>query len=90
MKEVFSALFLLSFSSAGHSQTIDDLAHFVSGMPRGMLGTPAYWMEMKSLVGWEKMVLVIGYASNEPVCDMMVRMGAEQSPNREFRCTAAN
>ncbi|MDE4275788.1 hypothetical protein PXK58_15680 [Phaeobacter gallaeciensis] len=90
MKAFVSALFFLSLSSVGHSQTIEDLADYVSVMPRGTLGTPAYWMEMKSLVGWEKMILVIGYASNQPVCEMMVRMGSEQSPDREFRCTAAN
>lgn len=90
MKAIVSAFFILSISSAGHSQTIEDLADFVSGMPRGMLGTPAYWMEMETVVGWEKMVLVIGYASNQPVCHMMVRIGTAQSPNRVFRCTAAN
>lgn len=90
MKACVSALFVFSMVSVAYSQTIEELVDFVSGMPRGMMGTPAYWMEMKSVVGWEKMILVIGYASNQPVCNMMVRMGAAQSPDRAFRCTAAN
>lgn len=90
MKIFINVLLALTIGSAVRAQTVDELAEFVSAMPRGSLGTPAYWMEMKSIIGWEKMILVVGYASNGPICEMMANMGAAQSPERQFRCTAAN
>lgn len=51
---------------------------------------PAQWFEMNSLEGWERMVLVFGYADNRAVCDYLVRHGHETTPGRSFRCTPVN
>ncbi len=90
MRAILICAIFVSMASMGRAQTVEELAEYVSGMPRGLLGTPSYWMEMRSALGWEKMILVVGYANNQPICEMMVRLGSAQSPDREFRCAAAN
>ncbi|MFG6552463.1 hypothetical protein [Sulfitobacter sp. 1A16808] len=49
-----------------------------------------YWLEMKSIIGWEKMMLVVGYASNGSVCERLVDVATADAPDREFRCSTAN
>jgi len=49
-----------------------------------------YWLEMKSVIGWEKMVLFVGYAANGPVCERLAAIARIDSPDREFRCSTAN
>ena len=68
----------------------DKLKEFVSELPRGSLGIPFFWLEMKSLVGWEHMILLYGYADNRSACKMLVGVARKDSPDREFRCSTAN
>ncbi|SDF92393.1 hypothetical protein [Alloyangia pacifica] len=82
--------FCLTIAGSISAQTVDDLADYVAGMPRGMLGIPAYWLEMESAVGWERMILVIGYANNQSICSMLEGMARESSPGRRFKCSEAN
>lgn len=67
-----------------------DLPSFVEKLPRGGMNVPAQWFEMNSTVGWEKMMLIIGYADNQSVCANMLPIAKADSPGREFRCTEAN
>ena len=62
----------------------------VKKLPRGSLDIPIQWFEMKTVVGWEKMMLVLGYANNQGVCQNMVVMAVEEHSGRKFRCTPAN
>lgn len=68
----------------------DKLEQAVQNMPRGGLDIPAQWFMMESMVGWEKMMLIFGYADNRDVCYKLVEMAREESPNRNFRCQDAN
>ena len=63
---------------------------FVNELPRNDWGGAMYWLEMKSVVGWEKMVLFVGYASNGPVCERLAAIARIDAPDREFRCSTAN
>lgn len=45
---------------------------------------------MESMVGWEKMMFIFGYADNVEVCQHLVEVAKEESPERNFRCTDAN
>jgi len=83
----------LAFSTATPLWAQDGTAELVQAaenMPRGVLEIPAQWFEMESVVGWEKMMLVFGYADNRTVCSRLVEMAYVDSPDREFRCSAAN
>jgi hypothetical protein len=80
----------LSGPAGAGGDTSDKLERFVTKLPRGSLGIPFYWLEMKSIVGWEKMMLVFGYANNRSVCKGLRSMAADDAPNREFRCKSAN
>ncbi len=90
MRSIILATIGFCLPSTLAAQTIDDLVDFVAGMPRGTLGIPAYWFEMETLVGWERMILVIGYANNRSTCELIEQIGTAQSPNQSFRCTPAN
>ena len=63
---------------------------FVNELPRNDWGGAMYWFEMKSTIGWEKMMLVVGYASNGPVCERLASVARVDAPEREFRCRTAN
>lgn len=73
--------------SSENSRKIDE---FVSHLPKNQWGEGMYWLEMNSLVGWEKMMLVVGYAANGPVCLRLQSVARHDAPHREFRCTPAN
>jgi hypothetical protein len=49
-----------------------------------------FWLEMESAVGWEKMILVVGYAANGPICERLAAVARIDAPAREFRCNTAN
>ena len=68
----------------------EQLEGFVQTLPRGSLNIPFQWLEMESLVGWEKMMLVFGYADNKTTCDALSRIAKSDSPDRNFRCVPAN
>lgn len=58
--------------------------------PRGSLNIPAQWFMMESLVGWEKMILIFGYADNVETCLHLLDIAKIESPGRSFRCENAN
>lgn len=80
---------ILGFVGGYYYKTVD-LFEAASGHPRGGLNIPAQWFMMESMVGWERMILVFGYADNVEVCQNLVEMAKEESPDRNFRCTDAN
>jgi len=67
-----------------------DLYTAVENHPRGGLNIPAQWLMMDTLVGWDKMMLIVGYADNVSVCLLLSEVAKEDSPDRNFRCTDAN
>jgi hypothetical protein len=71
-------------------ESSDKLEKVVSQLPRGRLGIPIYWFEMKSIMGWEKMMLVLGYADNRSICIHTKTIAKNESPDRSFRCRPAN
>ena len=75
---------------AGYSYKEVDLYTAVENHPRGELDIPAQWFMMNTLVGWDKMMLVFGYADNVSVCQLLVETAKKDSPDRDFRCTDAN
>lgn len=75
---------------AGYSYKDVDLYTAVENHPRGELNIPAQWLMMDTLVGWDRMMLIVGYADNVEVCQRLVEIAKEDSPNRNFRCTDAN
>tara|TARA_B100001057_G_scaffold257266_1_gene257498 strand:+ start:647 stop:898 length:252 start_codon:yes stop_codon:yes gene_type:complete len=72
------------------SADIEDLEGIVEKIPRSSLNIPMQWFEMKSLIGWEKMMLVMGYADNRSVCFRLIDLAYAESTGREFRCSPAN
>ena len=79
-----------SGNEAFAEERADDIDRVVRGLPRGPADMPIYWFEMRSILGWEKMMLVLNYANNRAVCDHLKSIAYKESPGREFRCTAAN
>jgi hypothetical protein len=47
---------------------------------------------MESIIGWERVMLVFGYADNEVICQMIVGISRSDPKNRDrrFRCSPAN
>ena len=74
----------------GFSYRTIDLYEAAEKYPRGSLNIPTQWFMMKSMVGWEKMMLIFGYADNVEVCEHLVEVASAESPDRDFRCTDAN
>lgn len=88
---MFSAVVALAVATGADAQTNGDrIAAFANELPRTEWGGAMYWLEMKSVMGWEKMMLVVGYASNGPVCERLAAMARIDAPGREFRCSTAN
>lgn len=87
---IFSLLSAVLGFSGGYFYKSVDLYEAVRNHPRGGLNIPAQWFMMESMVGWERMMLVFGYADNVDVCQKLVEMAKEESPDRNFRCTDAN
>lgn len=49
-----------------------------------------YWLEMKSVIGWEKVMPVFEYADNGPVCERLAVVAYLDAPDREFSRSTAN
>lgn len=87
---LFSIVALVIGFFAGYIYKDFDLYTAVENHPRGELNIPAQWLMMDTLVGWDKMILVVGYADNVTVCQALAEIAKEDSPDRNFRCTDAN
>lgn len=88
---IFSAVAALAVATGADAQTNGDrIAAFANELPRTEWGGAMYWLEMKSVIGWEKMMLVVGYASNGPVCERLAVVARADASDREFRCSTAN
>lgn len=88
---IFSAIAVLAVATGADAQTNGErIAAFANELPRTEWGGAMYWLEMNSLIGWEKMMLVVGYASNGQVCERLAVVARADAPHREFRCSAAN
>ncbi|HEY1037636.1 MAG TPA: hypothetical protein VGE62_03565 [Candidatus Paceibacterota bacterium] len=86
---VFTIAIAVGFFT-GYSHRNTDLFEAVERHPRGGLNIPAQWFMMNSSVGWERMMLVFGYADNIETCEYLVKVAKSESPDRDFRCTDAN
>ena len=88
---IFSALTAFSVSTSVSAETNSEkIEEFVNELPRNEWGGAMYWLEMDTILGWEKMMLVLGYAANAPVCERLAAVARSDAPDREFRCTTAN
>jgi hypothetical protein len=91
---IYGVLITVFLASAGQTtradETSDKLEKVVSQLPRGSLGMPIYWFEMESMIGWEKMMLVLGYADNRTICIHLETIAKNEAPARNFRCKPAN
>lgn len=88
---IISVTAVLAVTTGANAQTNGDrIAAFANELPRTEWGGAMYWLEMKSVIGWEKMMLVVGYASNGPVCERLAVVARADAPDREFRCSTAN
>lgn len=91
LRAMFVSAAMIALPTSSHGQTNGErLEPIVSQLPRNSAGLPMYWLEMHSAIGWEKMMLVFGYASNQPVCERLAVLAAADAPDREFKCTPAN
>jgi hypothetical protein len=78
------------FAPSSKLQFIDErLVPFVQQMPRNPVG-PSYWLEVESLVGWEKAILIFGYADDFDVCNQLLKASSLEAPARRFKCTPVN
>ena len=84
------AITLCTTMSATAQTNSDRIAAFTNDLPRTKSGGAMYWLEMKTTIGWEKMMLVVGYATNKPICDRLEMVVRLDAPDRKFRCTTAN
>ena len=71
-------------------ENIVDFEKAVESYPRGTLGIPAQWVMMETIVGWEKMMFIFGYADNKEICQHLVDVARDESPDRNFSCKDAN
>jgi hypothetical protein len=85
-----STLFVVIANDAIAQSNGERIEEFVENLPRNSLQLPMYWLEMESVVGWERMILIFGYANNEPACSAILKFAAEDAPMRRFRCSEAN
>lgn len=92
MRKIITATFVvLGMATSAPAETNGEkIEAFVNGLPRNEWGGAMYWLEMKSIIGWENMMLVLGYASNGPVCERLAAVARIDAPDREFRCSTAN
>lgn len=74
----------------GHAYKNIDLYEAVENHPRGSLNISAQWFMMESIVGWEKMMFIFGYADNVDTCEHLVDVAKEESPDRNFKYADAN
>jgi len=79
-----------SFAESDYDKKLYEVERTVFDLPRGVLKIPAQWFEMETLIGWEKMMLILGYADNETVCNKILITAIDESPLRRFRCSPAN
>lgn len=86
---ILTVVILVSFF-VGYSYKDVDLYKAAENHPRGSLNIPSQWFMMEGAFGWEKMMLIFGYADDVEVCEHLVEVAKEESPNRDFRCTDAN
>lgn len=86
---ILAVAIAVAFFAGYHYKNVD-LYEAVENHPRGGLDIPAQWFMMESMVGWEKMMFIFGYADNVEVCQHLVEVAKEESPERNFRCTDAN
>ena len=51
-----------------------------------------YWFEISNpiIAGWQRTILVFGYADNASACDFLVKSGEVTAPGRVYRCVPAN
>jgi hypothetical protein len=47
-------------------------------------------LEVESLVGWEKAILIFGYADDFDVCNQLLKASSLEAPARRFKCTPVN
>lgn len=86
---VLIIVILVSFFAGYYYKNVD-IYEAAKDYPKTTLGLPAQWFMMESTIGWEKMMFIFGYADNIEVCEHLVEVAKEESPNRDFRCTDAN
>lgn len=70
--------------------TTAEFEKVVKKYPPGELNIPAQWFMMEGLVGWEKMMLIFGYADNKTICEHLKNLAVQESPERNFKCQNAN
>ena len=94
---VVAAVLLLAFFSTASAQEpnytderLSKLIEAAESMEVGLAGIPIQWFEMQSAVGWEKMMLIFGYADNLTTCSQMVIIAKQSNADRDFRCVPAN
>ena len=87
---VGAVLALGLFFLKSESDPKKDFEISVKNIPKNSLGGSAYWYEMHGFTGWEKVILVFGYADNLDVCQYMIKIGRKDAPERDFKCTPAN
>ena len=79
-----------TIGAAYSDDSMNQLERAAKEMPRSALEIPSQWFEMESIIGWEKMMLVFGYADNRDVCKRILAMAVNEGSGRDFRCTPAN
>ena len=80
----------ITFQNAFAQTNTERIEAIVESLPRGTMNTAIYWFEMDTALGWEKMMVIFGYANNLPVCNKLVEISNLDAPFRRFRCTPAN
>ena len=79
-----------AFAESDYDKKLDKIERAVTNLPRGSIGIPVQWFEMETIIGWEKMMLILGYANNMLACERILILAREESPSRRFRCSPAN
>ena len=83
-------ILLICAGQVSYASNSYDLEHSASSRPRGRLNIPEQWFEMETVLGWEKMMLIFGYADNRAICKHLMQISKKESPNRKFRCADSN
>ena len=87
-----AAVSLMPMSAAADESEagLAELKRSASNMPSGRLNIPNQWFLMKSVIGWEEMMLIFGYADNKSICEHLVVIAREENPSRDYACLDAN
>ena len=74
--------------SDNYSNTLRDWENFAYDNKLG--NSPDYWLEKLTTLGWDKMIIVMGYGSDRRSCEIIAGLLRSKYTAAQYRCKPAN